>query len=100
VVIRISICTQDRIEGFFTIARESKLKPNIALPNTTEKIDISLAEVCSLRVPFIANIIIIIIIIIILFVHMVHTYKHTHKNIASNIRNSSDLRGCWIIRCS
>jgi len=31
-VIRISICIRDGIEGFFTIARQGKSLPNIALP--------------------------------------------------------------------
>ena len=53
VEIRISIWIQDMIEGFFTIARQVKLPPDIVVPpgeHNGKKLT-SLAEVCILLVP-------------------------------------------------
>jgi len=54
VVIRISIWMQDRIEGFFTVAKPGKPVKNMVLPpgEHNGKIDTALAEVCGLRAPF------------------------------------------------
>jgi len=45
---------KDRIEGFFTIARQGKPPPDIVLPlgEQNGKTGTVLAEVCTLRVPF------------------------------------------------